>query len=241
MSQQELQAILRLQMVAAERAVANPNDPELPDLADWVRTQLTQGNGLGTDFTALGEENIDLSALIAPSFDFDPSSNSISASAKIPAEAAIAFASLANTAFGVSVNKVNEQGDATFFVSGATGARSGDIDICVRYRGDDDDFDTTSSTDPNGAMFVGGRWSLLDDHTLTLSIDVAGGVRSLLLKAVGTSGADLDYRFDFGDDLSEWSGSAPTGFAASAVPATDAACKTALIERFGQMRWFQMR
>ncbi len=84
----------------------------------------------------------------------------------------------------------------------------------MRYRGDDGDFDTTSSTDPNGALLVGGHWSLLDDHTLTLSIDVAGGVRSLLLKAVGTNGSGLDYRFDFGDDLSDWSGAAPAGFTA---------------------------
>lgn len=232
---EELKAILRLQMVAAERAVKNPQDPQLSNLADWVRTQLAQGNGLGTDLTALGGDNIDLSALITPSFGFDPSSNSISASAKIPAGAATAFASLVNTAFSVSLDKPDERGDAVFFVSGANGARSGDIKVCVRYRGDDGDFATTSNTDPNGALLVGGRWSLLDDHTLTLSIDVAGGVRSLLLKAVGTNASGLDYRFDFGDDLSQWSGAAPAGFATGSVPASDATCKASLIERFGQM------
>jgi hypothetical protein len=231
---EELKAILRLQMVVAERALENPNDPQLGNLADWVRTQLAQGNGLGTDLTALGEDNIDLSTLIAPSFNFDPNSNSISASAKIPAGAATAFASLVNTAFSVNLDKPDEQGDAVFFVGGAANARSGDIKVCVRYRGDDGDFDTTSGTDQNGALLVGGHWSLLDDHTLTLSIDVAGGVRSLLLKAVDTNGSGLDYRFDFGDDLSDWSGSAPAGFTAGSVPATDAACRASLIERFGQ-------
>lgn len=232
---EELKAILRLQAVVAERALQNPSDPELADLVDWTRTQLAQGNGLGTDFIALGADNIDLGALIAPSFNFDPNSNSISASAKIPAGAATAFASLVNTAFSVSLDERDEQGDAVFFVSGAANARSGDIKVCVRYRGDDGDFDTTTSTDPNGALLVGGHWSLLDDHTLTLSIDVAGGVRSLLLKAVGTSASGLDYRFDFGDDLSDWSGAAPAGFAAGSVPATDAACRASLIERFGQL------
>lgn len=232
---EELKAILRLQMVAAERALKNPNDPQLDNLADWVRNQLAQGNGLGTDFTALGEDNIDLGALIAPSFAFDPNSNSISASAKIPAGAATAFASLVNTAFSVSLDKPDERGDGVFFISGANGARSGDIKVCVRYRGDDGDFDTTSNTDPNGALLVGGRWSLLDDHTLTLSINVAGGVRSMLLKAVGTNATGLDYRFDFGDDLSDWSGAAPAGFAAGSVPTSDATCKASLIERFGQM------
>ncbi len=234
-TQEEVNAILRLQMVAAERALKNPTDPQLANLADWVRAQLAQGNGLGSDLTALGEDDIDLSALIAPSFSFDPSSNSISASAKIPAGAATAFASLVNTAFSVSVDKPDEQGDAVFFVTGANNARSGDIKVCVRYRGDDGDFDTTSSSDPNGALLVGGHWSLLDDHTLTLSIDVAGGVRSLLLKAVGTNPTGLDYRFDFGDDLSDWRGAAPAGFTAGSVPTSDAACKTSLIERFGPM------
>lgn len=232
---EDLKAILRLQMVAAERALQNPYDPQLDNLADWVRTQLAQGNGLGTDFTALGEDDIDLSTLIAPSFDFDPNSNSISASAKIPAGAATAFASLVNTAFSVSLDKLDEQGDALFFVSGAANARSGDIKVCVRYRGDDGDLDTASAADPNGALLVGGHWSLLDDHTLTLSIDVAGGVRSLLLKAVGTNGSGLDYRFDFGDDLSDWSGAAPAGFTAGSVPTTDATCKASLIERFGPL------
>ncbi len=107
---EELKAILRLQMVATERALKNPNDPQLDNLADWVRNQLAQGNGLGTDFTALGEDDIDLSTLIAPSFNFDPNSNSISASAKIPAGAATAFASLVNTAFSVSLDKRGRAG-----------------------------------------------------------------------------------------------------------------------------------
>ncbi|WP_116812844.1 hypothetical protein [Steroidobacter cummioxidans] len=232
---EELKAVLRLQMVAAERGFNNPADSQLDNMADWVRNQLAQGNGLGSDFTALGGDNIDLSALIAPGFNFDPSSNSISASATIPAGAATAFASLVNTAFSVNLDKPHERGDAVFFISGANGARDGDIKVCVRYRGDDGDFDTTSSADPNGALLVSGRWSLLDDHTLTLGINVAGGVRSMLLKAVGTNPSGLDYRFDFGKDLSSWSGSAPAGFAAGSVPANDTACKAALIERFGQM------
>jgi hypothetical protein len=126
-----------------------------------------------------------------------------------------------------------------FFVSGDAGARSGKIDVCVRYRGDDGDFDTTSSSDPNGALAIRGRWSLLDDHTLTLSVELVGGVRSLLLKAVGANmvgGQSMrNYRFDFGGELSEWSGSAPSAFAPGAVPASDAACRDALIERFGSM------
>jgi len=234
-SAEELKAILRLQMVAAERALNNPLDPQLINLAEWVRNQLGQGNGLGSDLTALGEDDIDLNSLIDPSFGFDPVSDSISASAKIPAGAATAFAALVNTAFSVTLDKPDEQGDAVFFVSGANGARSGDIKVCVRYRGDDGDFDTTSNTDPNGALLVGGHWSLLDDHTLTLSLDVAGGARSMLLKAVGTHATGLNYRFDFGDDLSEWSGQAPAGFSAGSVPTSDATCKASLIERFGQM------
>jgi hypothetical protein len=232
---EETTAILRLQNVVAERVFANPNDPELPDMFEWARAQLAQGNRLGSDLTALGGDDIDLSKLIDPSFDFDPNSNSISVSAKIPSAAATVFGSLVNTAFSVSVDKPDEKGDAMFFVSGSAGARSGDIDVCVRYRSNDGDFDTTSVSDPNGALLVSGRWSLLNDHTLTLNIDVAGGVRSLLLRAVGVNGSDVDYRFDFGNGLTQWSGAAPEGFTPSAIPTSDAACKTALIERFGQL------
>ncbi|GFE91810.1 hypothetical protein [Steroidobacter agaridevorans] len=231
---EELAAILRLQRIAAERALQNPNDPELPDLYDWARAQITPG-GLGTDLTGLGMSDIDVAKLVDRQFDFDPISNSISASATIPAEAATAFAALVNTAFSVSLDKPDEQGDALLFVTGANGARSGEIKVCVRYRGDDGDFDTTSSSDPNGALLVGGHWSLLDDHTLTLSLNIAGGARSMLLKAVGTNATGLDYRFDFGDDLENWSGLAPAGFSAGSVPTSDATCKASLLERFGQM------
>lgn len=234
-STEQFNAMLRLQALAAERLSGNPADPELTDLFAWVRNQLAQGNRLGTDLTALGGENIDLGVLLQPGFDFDPASNSISASATIPAEAATTFASLLNKSFGLSLDQPDEQGAAVLFVSGDNGARSGDIDVCVRYRGDDEDFDTTSSSDPNGAMLIGGRWSLLDDHTLTLNLEVVGGVRSLLLKAVNGNGADRDYRFDFGGDLSDWSGSAPAAFASGSAPATDAECRAALMDRFGPM------
>lgn len=233
-SGEELSAILRVQRIAAERALQNPNDPELADLYAWVRSQVSP-SGLGSDLVGLGTSDIDVGALIEPDFDFDPNSTSISASATIPAEAASAFASLVNTAFSINLNKPDERGDALLFVTGANGARSGDIKVCVRYSGDDGDFDTTSSTDPNGALLVGGHWSLLDDHTLTLSLNIAGGARAMLLKAVGTNATGLDYRFDFGDDLSHWSGVAPAGFAAGAVPTSDATCKASLVERFGPM------
>lgn len=238
-SSEQLKAILRVQAVASQRVLANPNDPELSDLAGWIHNQLAQGDGLGSDLTALGGDNIDVSALTASNFDFDPASNSISASVTIPPEVATAFAALANHSFGININERAEQGAALFFVSGDSAASSGDIDVCVRYHGDDEDFDTTSSSDPNGAILVTGHWGLLNDHSLTLSIDVAGGVRSLLLNAVSSSGGVQDlrnYRFDFGGgDLSEWAGSAPAAFATGAVPASDAACKDALIERFGAM------
>lgn len=234
-NEEQIKALLRLQALLTERAFNNPHDAQIENALTWARLQMDQGNGLGTDLTQLGGDNIDLSKLIAPDYTFDPYSNSISASAKIPAGAATAFAALVNTAFDVSVDKEDEQGDAMFFLTGDANARSGAIKVCVRYRSDDGDFDTTSSTDPNGALLIGGRWSLLSDHTLTLNVDVAGGVRSLLLKAVGSSNSGLDYRFDFGDDLSDWHGSLPSAFAPSAVPTNDATCKAALIERFGQL------
>jgi len=237
-SPEHLTAVQRLQTLVTERISTDPADPELADLLAWAHNQLGQGNGLGTDLTALGDADIDLSALIEPSFDFDPASNSISASAKIPAEAASAFASLVNTGFGVNVNRGDEQGAALIFIGGESGARSGKLDVCIRYRDSDGDFDTGSSSDLDGAMLVKGDWSLLNDHTLILSLDVMGGVRSLLLKSVGVDGLDRQYRFDFGGDLSEWSGSAPTGFGVGSVPADDAQCRTALLDKYGSVSGF---
>lgn len=231
----EQRAALRVQAIAFERALQNPADPEVSDLIAWTRNQLAQGNGLGSDLTALGEGNVDLSALIDAQFDIDPLSNSISASAVVPAEAADTFASLVNTGFDVEVNKEDQRGAALIYFTGENGARAGELKICVRYRDNEGDFDTGSSSDPNGAMLLSGRWSLINGYTLTMDVNIVGGVQSMLLKSVGVEGLERKYRFDFGDDLSEWTGAAPAGFAVGAVPADDAACKTSLIERFGSL------
>lgn len=228
-----MNALLRTQTLLMERAANNPQDPELSDIQQWVDNQLSQPNGVGEDLARLGDDDIDISALIDPSFNFDPASNSISASAVIPPEAAQVFASLVNTMFRINVNKGDQQGAALVFISGASGASSGKLDVCVRYKDSSGDFDTGNASNPNGALLVNGSWSLINNHTLTLNVEVAGGVRPLLIKSVGAVGSDLKYRFDFGGDFSEWLGSAPEPFTVSAVPTSDATCETALIEAFG--------
>jgi hypothetical protein len=230
--QRLMNAILRAQSVLMERAANNPNDSELSDIQSWVDNQLSQPGG-GEDLARLGGEDIDISALIDPSFNFDPASNTISASAVIPSEAAQAFASLVNKMFRINVKEGDRQGAALVFISGANGATSGELDVCVRYKDSRGDFNTGNNANPNGALLVDGSWSLLNNHTLTLNINVAGGVRPLLIKSVGSSGSNLKYRFNFGGDLSEWHGSIPEPFAVGAVPTNDATCQSALIEAFG--------
>ena len=231
----EIIAAQRLMAITAERMIQNPLDSEIADAMAWAVNQLAQADRLGSDLTQLGDDDIDPSVLVDPDFDFDPVSNSISASAKIPPEAAMAFAALANTSFGIEVNKYDEQGAALLYIGGDSGARMGDLDVCVRFRDDSGDFDTGSPSDPDGAMLISGRWSLLNDHSLVMNIDVAGGVRSMLLKSVGVNGLDREYRFNFGSEFSGWSGSAPAPLAPSSVPTSDAACRTALIDAFGSV------
>lgn len=230
-------AATRVQALLTELIARNPSDQRINDLFDWTRNQIAQGggNGFGADMTALGGENVDLGALLEPTFNFDPASNTLSASAVIPPEAANAFASLVNTTFGIRVDKGDEQGAALIYISGKDGASSGNLDVCVRYRDDSGDFDTGSASDPNGAMLINGSWSLLNNYTLVLNLNVVGGVRPLVLKSVGVAGSGLKYRFDFGGDLSEWQGTLPAGIPAGGVPADDAACRSALINEFGQI------
>ena len=231
----EIIAAQRLMAITAERMIKNPLDPEIADAMAWAVNQLAQADRLGSDLTQLGDDDIDPSVLVDPDFDFDPVSNSISASAKIPPEAAMAFAALANTSFGIEVNKYDEQGAALLYIGGDSGARTGNLDVCVRFRDNSGDFDTGSPGDPDGAMLISGRWSLLNDHSLVLNIDVAGGVRSMLLKSVGVNGLDREYRFNFGSEFSGWSGSAPAPLAPSSVPTSDGTCRTALINAFGSV------
>ncbi len=231
----EIIAAQRLMAITAERMIRNPLDPEIADAMAWAVNQLAQADRLGSDLTQLGDDDIDPSVLVDPDFDFDPVSNTISASAKIPPEAAMAFAALANTSFGIEVNKYDEQGAALLYIGGDSGARTGNLDVCVRFRDNSGDFDTGSPGDPDGAMLISGRWGLLNDHSLVLNIDVAGGVRSMLLKSVGVNGLDREYRFNFGSEFSGWSGSAPAPLAPSSVPTSDAACRTALIDAFGSV------
>jgi hypothetical protein len=232
---EHLNASLRVLALASERGLKDARDPELADMFAWVRQQISPTGGLGADLVGLGAQNVDLGVLIDRDFDFDPSSSSISARAVIPSQAATAFAAVANTAFRGSVNKDDRQGDTLIYLMGDHGARSGKVKLCVRYRDEDGDFDTGTASDPDGALLVGGRWNLLNGHALTLNVDIVGGTRPLIVKSVGVSGSDLDYRFDFGGDLSEWTGAAPAGFATGSVPATDAACRAALLQEFGSM------
>jgi len=229
---EQLKAALRVLAVAAERGLNDARDPELVDLFTWIREQLLPV-GLGAELVSLGAENVDLDVLIERSFDFDPTATSLATRATVPAEAAGAFSAIANTAFRGSVRKKDKQGDALIFIMGEHGAHAGKLQLCVRYRDAEGEFDTSTTSDPNGALLVGGRWNLLNDHTLTLNVDIVGGVRPLIVKSVGVSGSDLEYRFDFGGDLSEWTGAAPAGFATGSVPADDAACKATLIQEFG--------
>jgi hypothetical protein len=217
-----------------ERLAQNPRDQVAEKMMAWANAQF-QGNTVSSDFIDLGNSDIDPSALTDPDFDFDPATDSLSTYAKIPPEAAWLLGGLINTSFGVSLNDDDQQGAALFYITGDNGARSGNIDICVRYRDDSGDFDTGSASDPNGALLVNGHWSLVDDHTLALSVDIVGGIRSMLIKSVGVDGLDREYRFNFGSNFSKWRGTAPAAFAVGNKPKSDAECKTALIESFGQM------
>jgi hypothetical protein len=232
-SADELKAALRALAVAAERGLDDPTDPEIADLFAWIRQQIADTGTLGADLAGLGADDVDLGFLIDRDFDFSATSSTISASAVVPAGAATAFASVANSAFRGSVRREAERGDALVYVSGENAARSGALQLCIRYRDASGDFDTSTASDPDGALLVGGRWSLLDDHTLTLNVDVVGGVRSLIVKSMGMAGDDLEYRFDYGGDLTDWTGAAPAPFPAGAAPADQAACRAALIREFG--------
>ncbi len=193
------------------RVEESDGSAELRDCSTGLATSSHRVNGLGSDLTGLGADNIDLERADRAFLQFRSARTRSARARRFRRRRRMPLPSLVNMSFGVSVDKIDEDGAALIFLGGENGARPGDLDICVRYRDTDGDFDTSTSTDPNGAMLVTGRWSLLNDHSLTLSVDVVGGVRPLLLKSVGVSGAERKYRFDFGGDLSEWTGSPPGG------------------------------
>ncbi len=142
----------------------------------WAENQLAQGSGLGSDLTQLGGDTIDPSALLDPGVDFDPTSNSISASATLPPEVTLLFSGLLNSSFPVfrersrtnrarrccSSRARHHLGSPSSSSSLGAPGRSGELDICVRYNDQSGDFDTGSASDPNGALLVNGHWSLID-------------------------------------------------------------------------------
>lgn len=222
LSEQERNALARSFALALERVRNNPNDAEIDNLIAWLTNQIGE--------PALGDD-VDVSLLINASID--PNSNTLSAQATLPADVRSVFASVVNTSFGVSVNKSDERGAALVYVSGDAGAAAGTVTVCVRYQDDSGDFDTGSKDDPNGALLLGGNWSLLDSRTLVLTVNVVGGARPLMIKGIGANGGERTYRFDFGSDLTDWSGTAPTAFAPGDVPTNDQECRSVLIEKFG--------
>ena len=230
LSEQERNALARSFALALERVRNNPNDAEIDNLIAWLTNQIGEP-ALGDDVVELGGDDVDVSLLINASID--PNSNTLSAQATLPADVRSVFASVVNTSFGVSVNKSDERGAALVYVSGDAGAAAGTVTVCVRYQDDSGDFDTGSKDDPNGALLLGGNWSLLDSRTLVLTVNVVGGARPLMIKGIGANGGERTYRFDFGSDLTDWSGTAPTAFAPGDVPTNDQECRSVLIEKFG--------
>ncbi|GEM_PF-977924 len=230
LSEQERNALARSFALALERVRNNPNDAEIDNLIAWLTNQIGEP-ALGDDVVELGGDDVDVSLLINASID--PNSNTLSAQATLPADVRSVFASVVNTSFGVSVNKSDERGAALVYVSGDAGAAAGMVTVCVRYQDDSGDFDTGSKDDPNGALLLGGNWSLLDSRTLVLTVNVVGGARPLMIKGIGANGGERTYRFDFGSDLTDWSGTAPTAFAPGDVPTNDQECRSVLIEKFG--------
>jgi len=227
---QQRDAVARSFALVMEVVRNNPGGEAADRLIAWLNNQVTEA-GIGSDLLGLGGDDVDISLLIDATID--PSSNTVSAMAKLPEAVRNVFSSVVNTSVGVKVDKNDERGAALLFVFGEAGATSGDIKLCVRYQDDSGDFDTGSASDPNGALLLNGHWSLFDNHSVVLAVDVVGGARPLMVKAVGANGGERTYRFDFGSDLTEWSGTAPRAFSPGDVPVNDQDCRDKLIAQFG--------
>ena len=234
LSATERSTILRVLAALAERTARDPSDPQIDNLVAWVRNQLPAGGGFDTDLSGLGDSDIDLSLLV--NGDIDPNSNSISFNATIPSSVRDIFAGQVNSAFAFKVDEAERKGAALVFITGEAGASDGELKVCLRFHEPDGDFNTGSDTDPDGAMLIEGNWSLLNGHTLIMSLDLLGrGTYSAMVKAVKENGTERSYRFDYGGDVREWTGTAPAGFSAGDVPVSDDDCTSKLKERFGSV------
>jgi hypothetical protein len=199
---------------------------------DEALNQLTNESYLG----ALGENDVDTAGAAERDFtdgtiDFTDTT-SIAEALTIPEDAAT-FEPLGGKAMTVAiVDEINGEtidGSAALFFQGNPDDSRGELDVCVRYenRDDPDDPASTVSEDPaapDSLKADAGSWWRSSDRVVVVTAEIAGIEEGLVAKIVGGAGDNTDYRFNYGGELVNWTGDAPTDFDNATVPASDQAC-----------------
>lgn len=121
----------------------------------------------------------------------------------------------------------NDEGEvinsnAAIFFIGAQDATQGSIHLCLQY---DSETDSNYELDGN---YIGGDWETLAalNNTVMLRLDLFGGITAVL-KKVGVNGeGSTDYRFDYDDNITHFSGSDEFLDISDTtdIPTTDEAC-----------------
>lgn len=108
---------------------------------------------------------------------------------------------------------------AAIFFTGAEGATRGDIHLCLKY---EDGSDQSLAGD-----YISGSWETLAalNNTIMLRLEYLGG-RSAVLKKIGETGNEANYRFDFNGETSKFTGDSTfTEIGDTPVITSSAACK----------------
>lgn len=94
----------------------------------------------------------------------------------------------------------SKEAKAAIFFTGAEGATRGDIHLCLKY------IDSNDSENRLAGDYISGTWETLAllNNTVMLRLNYLGG-RTAVLKKIGTSGNETEYRFDFNGDISKFS------------------------------------
>ena len=189
-----------------------------------------------TYLRALGESDVDTAAAAERDFtdgtiDFTDTT-SIDEALTIPATAPT-FETLGGKAITVAIvdtiNGETIEGSAALFFQGNPDDLRGDLDVCIQYENRDDPDDPASTVsedpaEPDSLKADAGSWWRSSDRVVLVTAEIAGIEEGLVAKIVGGTGNNTDYRFNYGGELVDWTGNAPTAFDNATVPDSDQAC-----------------
>lgn len=201
-----------VQVLVAKAARLNAIVSELERDASWVVNNPDQARAF---YETLDNGDYDLQGLVDVPLSGD--GTALAERARIPSDTET-FVAIGGKLVDFSL--LDEDADVRTQLYFGPGESEGSLRACLRYR----DLSGNDGYQTEGTL-IRGDWTALDSFTIVASLNLLGSQESVTIRRLG----EQRYRFNFNGEFSEYSGPAPTEFAADQLPSSSAACRARLM------------